>query len=290
LLSGAIAAPLLGIARAFAAEGEIEGQPREWQLGYQPPATPVMHQLEDFHNGILVPIIIAISIFVLLLLLWIMVRYNARANPVPSKVTHNVLIEVIWTIVPVMILAAIVVPSFKLLFAETKIPDPDLTIKATGHAWNWEYDYPDQGGINFTSIITQDSDLKPGEPRMLTTDHKVVVPVNKNVHVLVTGADVIHSWAIPAFGVKIDAIPGRLNETWFRAEREGVYYGECSELCGKDHAFMPIEIHVVSEELFKTWSAAAQKDVDEAGKVLAEAEHQASAQVAAAPAPAALAQ
>jgi cytochrome c oxidase subunit 2 len=285
----ALMLPMLGTGAAFA-EGKIEGQPHEWQLGFQPAATPIMHQLENFHNNILLPLTIVISVFVLLLLLWIVVRYNVRANPVPSKTTHNLLIEVIWTVAPVLILMSIAIPSFKLLFAETRIPDPDLTIKVTGHAWNWEYEYPDQNSLNFTAVMRQEADLKPGEPRMLATDHKVVVPVNANVHILVTGADVIHSWAVPAFGVKIDGIPGRLNETWFRAEREGVYFGQCSELCGRDHSAMPIEVHVVSADLFKSWAVAAQKDVDEGDKLLADAETADATKVATAHAPAALAQ
>ena len=281
-LGWALAALGTSVGSALAAEGGAGGPPREWEMGFQQPVSPVMRDLEWFHNGLLLPLITGISVFVLLLLLYVMLRFNARANPVPSKNTHNTLVEVVWTVAPVIILVVIAVPSFKLLFEETRIPDPDLTIKATGHAWNWEYDYPDQGGINFTALMVQEADLKEGEPRLLTADHKLVVPVNKNVHVLVTGADVIHSWAVPAFGVKIDAMPGRMNETWFRAEQEGIYYGQCSELCGKDHAFMPIEVHVVSEELFKRWSEAAQKDVDEAGKLLVSAEADASKKVAAA--------
>jgi len=276
-LNGALIALGASAGSAFAQAAEqasnVGGPPREWEMGFQAPNSPVMRTLEGFHNGLLVPLAVGISVFVLVLLLYVMLRFNARSNPVPSKNTHNVLIEVIWTIVPVMILAAIVVPSFKLLFQETRIPAPDLTIKATGHAWNWEYDYDyNKQDINFTAVMVQQAELKEGEPRLLTASYKVVVPVNKNVHVLVTGADVIHSWAVPAFGVKIDGMPGRMNETWFRAEHEGIFYGQCSELCGKDHAFMPIEVHVVSEELFKRWADAAVKDVDEAGKVLAEAE------------------
>jgi cytochrome c oxidase subunit 2 len=281
------AALALGVSPAFAqagegGEGPAGGPPRDWEIGFQQPATPVMHDLEWFHNDILLPLTIVISVFVLFLLLYVMVRYNSRTNPVPSKNTHNTMIEVVWTLLPVVILVLIAVPSFKLLFKETRIPDPDLTIKATGHAWNWEYDYPDQGDINFTAVMIQEADLKPGEPRLLTASYKVVVPVNKNIHVLVTGADVIHSWAVPAFGVKIDGIPGRMNETWFRAEQEGVFYGQCSELCGKDHAFMPIEVHVVSDELFAKWADAAKKDVDAAAKLLAEAEESSSHKIAAA--------
>ena len=282
-LGGALIALGGSAGSALAQTGEtVGGPPRDWQIGFQSPVSPVMRDLEWFHNGLLLPLITAISLLVLLLLLYVMARFNSRSNPVASKNTHNTLVEVVWTITPVIILVLIAVPSFKLLFKETTIPDPDLTIKATGHAWNWEYDYPDQGGINFTALMVQQADLKEGEPRLLTANYKVVVPVNKNVHVLVTGADVIHSWAVPAFGVKIDAMPGRMNETWFRAEQEGIFYGQCSELCGKDHAFMPIEVHVVSEELFKKWADAAQKDVDEAAKVLAEAEASASTKFAAA--------
>jgi len=239
----------------------VRGEAREWQLGFQTPASPVMEQLEGFHNKLMLPIITAICLFVLLLLVIIMVRFNARANPVASKNSHNTLIEVIWTVVPVMILVVIAIPSFRLLFKEARIPaEAALTIKATGKQWFWSYEYPDQGDIAFDATMVPDGDLAAGQPRLLTADNKLVVPVGKVVHVIVTAADVLHSWAVPAFGVKMDAVPGRLNETWFEAEKEGIYYGQCSELCGKDHAFMPIEIHVVSEQAFAAWVDWAKKE------------------------------
>lgn len=244
---------------AWAEELTIQGAPRDGQLGFQPPASDVMMKLENFHNHMLLPIITAIAVFVLLLLLIVMVRFNARANPVPSKTSHNTLVEVVWTVVPVVILVVIAVYSFRLLFFEARIPTPDLTIKAIGKQWFWSYEYPDQGNFTFDATMVQEGDLKPGQPRLLQADNAVVVPVNKVVRVEVTAADVIHAWAVPAFGVKIDAVPGRLNETWFKATREGIYYGQCSELCGKDHAFMPIMVHVVSEQAFAAWIEEAKK-------------------------------
>jgi cytochrome c oxidase subunit 2 len=192
------------------------------------------------------------------LLVIVIFRFNARANPVPSKTTHNTLIEVVWTIVPVMILTAIAVPSFKLLFLQQTLPQADVTIKATGKQWFWSYAYPD-AKIEFDSIMLQDKDRKPDQPRLLAVDNEVVVPVNKVVRVQVIGADVIHAFAVPSFGIKIDAVPGRLNETWFKATREGVYYGQCSELCGKDHAFMPIAVRVVGEKEYEAWLEQAKK-------------------------------
>lgn len=239
----------------------IRGEAHEWQLGFQKPASPVMEDLEGFHNKLILPIITAICLFVLLLLVTIMVRFNARANPVPSKNAHNTLIEVIWTVVPVMILVVIAIPSFRLLFKEARVPEnAAVTIKATGKQWFWSYEYPDAGDIAFDSVLKPEEKLAAGEPRLLTTDTKLVVPVGKVVHVIVTGADVIHSWAVPALGVKIDAVPGRLNETWFQADEVGVYYGQCSELCGKDHAFMPIEVHVVSDQDYAQWVDWAKKE------------------------------
>ena len=198
-------------------------------------------------------------VFVLVLLVMIIVRFNARANPVPSKTTHISLIEVIWTVVPVLILVVIAVPSFRLLFFQLNIPQADLTIKATGKQWFWSYSYPDNGKFEFDSLMLQDKDRKAGQPRLLSVDNEMVVPVNKVIRVQTTGADVIHSFAVPSFGIKIDAIPGRLNETWFKAEREGMYYGQCSELCGKDHAFMPIAVRVVSDQAFTAWVDEAKK-------------------------------
>lgn len=234
------------------------GQPSPWEIGLQELGTPVMDQVTGFHNFLLY-IIIAITLFVLALLVIVMVKFNASANPTPSRTTHNTLIEVLWTVIPVVILVVIALPSFRILFFQLNIPPADLTVKATGVTWNWKYDYPDNGDFEFDSLMTPEKELKPGQPRLLTVDNEMVVPVNKTVRMLVTGFDVIHSFAVPSFGIKIDAVPGRLNETWFKATKEGWYYGQCSELCGKDHAFMPIAIHVVSEADFNTWVEAAKK-------------------------------
>ena len=233
------------------------GQPHPWQLGLQQAATPVMDNIVWFHNFLLW-LIVAITLFVLVLLMVVIVRFNARSNPVPSRTTHNTLIEVAWTVVPVLILVSIAVPSFRLLFLELYLPKADITIKATGKQWFWSYSYPDEK-FEFDSLLVQEKDLKQGQPRLLTADNAMVVPVNKVVRVQTTGADVIHSWAVPSFGVKIDAIPGRLNETWFKAEHTGTYYGQCSELCGRDHAFMPIEVRVVSDQEYTAWIADAKK-------------------------------
>src|SRR5471030_1638737 len=210
-----------------------------------------------FHDFLLY-LIVVITIFVLALLVIVMVKFNARSNPVPSRTTHNTTIEVLWTVVPVLILVMIAVPSFRLLFYELKVPPADITVKATGKQWFWSYSYPDSK-FEFDSFMVQTKDLKPGQPRLLAVDNEMVVPVNKVVRVLTTGADVIHSFAIPSFGIKIDAIPGRINETWFKAEREGTYYCQCSELCGKDHAFMPIAIRVVNEMDYTAWVEHAKK-------------------------------
>jgi cytochrome c oxidase subunit 2 len=233
------------------------GQPSPWQFGLQLAASPVMEDIVWFHDFLLW-LIAAIAAFVLALLIVVMVRFNARANPVPSRTTHNTLIEVLWTVVPVLILVAIAVPSFRLLFFQLETPPADLTIKATGKQWFWTYAYPDQK-IEFDSIMLQDKDRKADQPRLLAVDNDIVVPVNKVVKVQTTGADVIHAFAIPSFGIKIDAVPGRLNETWFKATREGIYYGQCSELCGKDHAFMPIAIRVVNERDYSAWLEEAKK-------------------------------
>jgi cytochrome c oxidase subunit 2 len=245
-----------GGAAAYAAN-EATGQPHPWQLGLQAGVTPVMDDIIWFHD-FLVWLTAAIALFVLVLLVVVVVKFNARANPVPSRTTHNTFIEVNWTVVPVLILVAVAVPSFRLLFYQLNTPKADLTIKATGKQWFWSYNYPDQK-FEFDSVMVQTKDLKPGQPRLLTVDNELVVPVNKVVRVQTTGADVIHSWAVPSFGVKIDAIPGRLNETWFKAEREGTYYGQCSELCGRDHAFMPIVVHVVSDKDYAAWLEQAKK-------------------------------
>jgi cytochrome c oxidase subunit II len=256
VVTGVIVVVAAGAAAVAATTGET-GQPHPWQLGFQAPVTPVMDDIVWFH-GLLLWIIAAITLFVLGLLLIVIVRFNARANPVPSRTTHNTTIEVLWTVVPVLILVTIAVPSFRLLFYQLKVPPADLTVKVTGKQWFWSYAYPDQK-FEFDSLMVQDKDRKPDQPRLLAVDNEMVVPVNKVVRVEVTGADVIHSFSVPAFGVKIDAIPGRLNETWFKAEREGTYYGQCSQLCGRDHAFMPIAVHVVSEKDYTAWLADAKK-------------------------------
>jgi cytochrome c oxidase subunit II len=235
------------------------GQPVPWQMGLQESASPIMDDVSWF-SDFLLWVISAITLFVLVLLAIIILRFNARANPAPSRTTHNTPLEIIWTIVPVIILVTIAVPSFRLLFVQLDVPKPDLTVKATGKQWYWSYGYPDNGDFEFDSQLVADKDLKPGQPRLLTVDNEMVVPVNKIVHVLVTGADVIHSFAVPSFGIRIDAVPGRLNDTWFKATKEGMFYGQCSELCGTDHAFMPIAVRVVSDADFATWLAAAKKE------------------------------
>jgi cytochrome c oxidase subunit 2 len=229
------------------------GQPAPWEYKLQEAATPVMENIITFHN-MLLWIITIITLFVLALLVTVVIKFNARSNPVPSRTTHNTLIEVAWTLIPVLILVGIAVPSFRLLFEELDIPKADLTIKATGKQWYWSYAYPDNGKFEFDSLMAEDK-----QPRLLGVDNEMVVPVNKVIRVQTTGADVIHSFAVPAFGIKIDAIPGRLNETWFKATKTGMFYGQCSELCGKDHAFMPIAVRVVSDQEFAAWVETAKK-------------------------------
>jgi cytochrome c oxidase subunit II len=252
---------LTGMAAGGGIALAASGQPSPWEMGLQGAATPVMESIISFHNILLV-IITLITLFVLALLLIIIVKFNARANPTPSRTTHNTLLEVAWTVLPVLILTLIAVPSFRLLFTQLDLPPADVTVKATGKQWFWSYSYPDAGGFEFDSLVLSDSERnarQPVPPRLLAVDNEMVVPVNKNIRVITTGADVIHAFAVPAFGVKIDSIPGRINETWFKAEREGVYYGQCSELCGKDHAFMPIAVRVVSEADYATWLDQAKK-------------------------------
>jgi cytochrome c oxidase subunit 2 len=253
LIAAFLAAGVLGGNAAYAGLG----QPSKWQLGFQQAASPVMDEVIWMHDFLLW-IIAAISAFVLVLLAIVIVRFNAKANPTPSRTTHNTLIEVVWTVVPVAILVLIAVPSFRLLFFQLNTPPADLTIKATGKQWFWTYTYPDSK-FEFDSLMLQDNERKEGQPRLLAVDNDVVVPVNKVVRVQTTGADVIHAFKVPSLGVMIDAVPGRLNETWFKATREGTYYGQCSELCGKDHAFMPIAVRVVSEQAYDAWLADAKK-------------------------------
>lgn len=243
------------VAMVWAAGGTFAeaGQPKPWELSLQQAASPVMEGIIRFHSFVLV-IITAITLLVMVLLIVVMVKFNSRSNPVPSRTTHNTLIEVVWTLVPVLILVGVAIPSFRLLFEQLEVPKSDITIKATGKQWYWTYTYPDNGPLEFDSLMAADK-----QPRLLAVDNEIVVPVNKVVRVQVTASDVIHAFAVPAFGVKIDAIPGRLNETWFKATKEGMYYGQCSELCGKDHAFMPIAVRVVSEQEFATWLEGAKK-------------------------------
>ena len=232
-------------------------QPKEWQLGFQDAASESMRDIINFHNGILLPIIIAISVFVLFLMIYTCIRFRASKNPNPSKTTHNVAIEVLWTLIPCLILIVMAVPSFKILYKQDTIPKAEVTIKAVGYQWYWGYEYPDEN-IIFDSYMIKDEDLKEGQPRLLAVDNEVIVPVNKVVKVLITANDVLHAWARPSFGVKSDAVPGRINETWFKAEKVGVYYGQCSELCGIQHAFMPITVKVVTEKEYKEWLSDAK--------------------------------
>lgn len=255
---------------ASASEAIAEaGRPVEWQIGLQEFVTPVGDFIAWFHNGLLLPIITVITLFVLGLLLLVMVRFNEKANPTPSKTTHNTFIEMVWTVVPILILVVIAIPSFRLLYLQRDIPAGDMTIKVIGNpSWNWTYEYPDLGlnddgsaKVTFTSYLKPKEDAdKEGVPYLLATDVPVYVPVNKVVKLIVTSdpEGIIHAWTVPSFGIKIDAVPGRLNEDWFQATKEGVYYGQCSELCGKDHAYMPIEVRVVSEADYAAWADKAR--------------------------------
>ncbi len=243
------------------------GQAVDGQLGLQTPVTEIARGISDFHFGVNV-VIFLITFFVLALLVYVMVRFNEKANPTPSKNAHNTLLEVAWTVVPIVILVGIAIPSFKLLNDQYTYPKPDLTIKATGYQWYWGHEYPDYDDVGVESRMLGEEDRKAriakgiDAPRNLAVDYDIVVPVNKVVHVLVRGEDVIHNWTIPSFGSKIDAVPGRVTSTWFKAEQEGIYYGQCSELCGKDHAFMPIAVRVVKQDVFDKWIKALQ-DEDE---------------------------
>jgi cytochrome c oxidase subunit 2 len=275
LAAGAALMPLLAGTAAWAVP---TGKPEPWQLDFQPAASPVMENIEDFHR-LLVWLITLISLFVLVLLIIIMVRYNRRSNPVPSKTEHNTVLEVVWTIVPVIVLVIIAIPSFKLLYFEADIPKPDVTVKAIGHQWSWSYKYPGQGDFEIASNsltsmqaaggTAPDAAKAKGEPSLLGVDNPIYVPVNKVVKVQTASSDVIHSWTIPAFGVKMDAVPGRINETWFKATQTGTFYGECSELCGVAHAFMPIEVKVVSQADYDKWLASHKKTASSAAVHLA---------------------
>lgn len=261
-------APLLAALAAALAPGFASAaQPQPKEMTLQPAATEIMARIHHLHDSLLMPIITAICVVVLALLIYIIVRYNARANPTPSRTTHNTLLEVVWTAVPVIILAIIVIPSIKLLYFEANIPKPDMVLKVTGNQWNWTYTYPDHDDMEFTAIMLKDSEAAAkGLPRLLATDQEVVLPAGKNIKVIVTGADVIHSWTVPAFGVKIDAMPGRLNETWFNVKEPGVYYGQCSELCGKDHAYMPIMVRIVPADEFTIWARKTKEQLAAGGQ------------------------
>lgn len=268
----------LGLLALVAASGAYAAQPQPWQLGFQPGATPIMDGIRWFEQYTLW-FIVPITILVTLLLAWCAYRYRASKNPVASRTSHNTVIEIIWTLGPVVILLLLAVPSFQLLTAQyTPDEEPTITLKATGMQWFWDYEYQDANGtLSFSSLMLQEEDRAAAGkeslaeyPRLLAVDNEVVVPVDATVRVLVTAGDVIHSFAMPSFGIKVDGVPGRINETWFRAEREGLYYGQCSELCGKDHAYMPIAIRVVTQEQYDTWHAAAQGNLEDANRALAE--------------------
>lgn len=250
---------LVANSAAQASEGTYEGIAKPWQLNFQEAATPVMEQLHDMHNFLLA-ICFIIPIFVLTMLVYICIRFSRKRNPVASKNSHNTKLEIIWTVIPILILVTIAIPSLRLHYFMERDVDADMTIKVVGYQWYWHYEYPDAGGVNFDSYILKDKDLKAGDYRLLAVDNRLVVPVDTKVKVLVTGADVIHAFAVPAFGVKRDAVPGRLNETWFKATKIGTFYGQCSELCGVGHGFMPIVIDVVSKEDFSKWIASKKKD------------------------------
>jgi cytochrome c oxidase subunit II len=272
---GALIAAVASAALTSPAHAMV-GAPVPGGHDFQEPATQVMRDIISFHNFLL-PIIIFISVFVLGLLLWVIVRYNRRANPTPRKFTHNILVEVIWTVVPVLILVAIAWKSFPLIYLQERIPQAELTLKVTGNSWRWDFEYPDLGVRMTANLLPEEEARAQGRPYLLATDAPLLVPVGTTVRVLVTSNDVIHAFAVPAFGVKEDAIQGRVNETWFNADREGVFYGQCSELCGVNHAYMPLEIHAVSRAEFDAWVVAN-------GGALASAEAPAEAPAEGAPA------
>ena len=235
----------------------LANQPKDWQLGFQKSASETMDDIVWFHDYMLLPVITAITVFVLFLIAYACIRFRASKNKEASTTSHNTFIEVIWTLVPCLILIVLAVPSFKVLYSQDEIPKADVTIKAIGYQWYWGYEYPDEN-IIFDSYMIEEKDLKEGQPRLLSVDNEVYVPVNKVVKVMITANDVLHAWALPSFGVKRDAVPGRINETWFKADRTGTFYGQCSELCGIKHAFMPITVNVVTEEEYNQWLEKAK--------------------------------
>jgi len=237
----------------FAAGALADGGAKDWQLGFRPAASPTAEEIHWFNDYILLPIIIFIVVFVMALLAYVMWRFSATRNPTPSRTTHNTTIEVLWTAVPVMILIVIAIPSFKLLYFADRVEEGDITLKAIGRQWYWSYQYPDYGDFEFDATLVPAEDLQPGQKRLLTTDNPVVLPVDTNIRLLITASDVLHSFALPAMGIKLDAVPGKVNETWLRIEEEGTYYGQCSELCGSGHAYMPIMVKAVSKPDFEDW-------------------------------------
>ena len=250
----------LGLATNVQAQ-PIVGVPHDWQMGFPPAFTPVMERVESLHNLLLV-IITLISLFVLGLLLYVMWRFHASRNPVPTTVTHNTVLEIAWTIIPILILVVIAIPSFRLLYYGDKAPDAAMTVKVTGHQWYWQYEYPDQGNFSIDSRMLAEADRaksKPQVPRLLAVDEEMVIPVNTTVRIIGTGADVMHGWTVPGFGIKKTVIPGRLNEGWINVEKEGYYFGQCSQICGQDHNYMPIAVRVVSKAEFDTWVATKKK-------------------------------
>jgi cytochrome c oxidase subunit 2 len=259
------AAPILAALPGTGALAQVVGGPRPWEMNMQPGFGPLKDQQIALHNLVLV-IITVITLFVAGLLVWVMWRYNARRNPVPTRTAHNTVLEIAWTVIPVLILVVMAIPSFRLVYYEDRTRDADLTIKVTGHQWYWEYTYPDNNNIDFSSYIVPDDQLKPGQPRLLTVDNPLVVPVGKNIRVLQTSGDVIHSWFIPPIGVQRYAIPGRTIETWFKVDKAGIFYGQCNQICGINHSRMPIVVRAMPEDEFQTWLTEAKTKFSDAGQ------------------------
>jgi cytochrome c oxidase subunit 2 len=258
------AAAALGLALSAAPalaqdSNEVLGAPHPGGIGLQAPATDLAERMDFLHNWILMPIITVITLFVLALLLIVIVKFRESKNPVPSKNTHNTGLEVAWTILPALILVGIAVFSFPLLYRQLTIPEPELTVRAIGHQWYWSYEYPDNGNFTFDARMIRKDELQQGQLYLLDTDNEVVLPVDTNIRIQITGFDVIHAWTVPAFGVKHDAVPGRTNESWFNIKKPGIYYGQCSELCGVEHAYMPIKVRAVSKEEYQAWVTEAQQ-------------------------------
>ncbi|MGY9055989.1 MAG: cytochrome c oxidase subunit II [Alphaproteobacteria bacterium] len=257
-MRGAVVLGVMALVAAAMGSTAFANQPQLWGIDLQPAATPVMEDIRWFHNQLLFPLITVITLFVLGLMAYVMVKFNRKANPTPSNFTHNTTVEVLWTVIPVIILVVIAVPSFKLLYKADSIAEAEMTLKVTGNQWYWSYEYTDHNGLAFDSYLLEGEDLPKDALRLLTVDEKVVLPVDTDIRIIVTATDVLHNWAMPAFGIKIDTIPGRLRETWVRITKEGTFYGQCSELCGARHAYMPIQVEAVSKEKFNAWVTKAQ--------------------------------